>query len=173
MLIAGSDTEHLDSLDRILRSKGVGLVTSATTGKEAVAKWKSAERIVDCVISEFQMPEGNGLQVLHAVRTGQVSGVRLDACFIVVASNVDPDILSICARLDINGLLVKSVTEERLFSAIAKGRKRVPRIDISRYQRVIVPWLLASKCHLLNMQDASLNLLCMGRANKCLCRSLS
>jgi DNA-binding NarL/FixJ family response regulator len=138
-LIAGTDPVHLEAMDEMLFAAGAAMVTRAASGREAVASWRSATRTVDCVISECRMAEGNGLQLLFALRTGRILNARPDTCFIPFADSADPKIISVCAQLDVNGFLVKPINEERLLGTIAKARKRNIRIDYDLYNRVSVP----------------------------------
>jgi len=139
ILIAGSDTNHIQSLKKALSELNVGLLTQATSGREAIEKWKATNRPVDCLIGEYKMPEGNGLQLLQAIRTGLVRGARPDTCFLFVANDGDPKLVSICARLDVSGFLIKPIARERLVTAITKGRTRAIRINYAAYQSVEIP----------------------------------
>jgi response regulator of citrate/malate metabolism len=84
------------------------------------------------------MENGNGLQILQMVRADNAAPVRPDVCFILLTASSDPDTVSAAALLDVNGYLVKPVTKEKIQASIAKARSRAIKIDIPRYQRVVI-----------------------------------
>src|SRR5438045_1655021 len=102
-LIADDEPLILLELEEMLRSMGVGRVTRASSGTAALAKMATAGRPVDCVLCDLKMPDGNGLQVLKAIRTGQIRYSRLDACFIMITGVADQEAIKTAIDLDANG----------------------------------------------------------------------
>ena len=138
MLVDG-DRSHLVALTRMLQALRVGFLTVAGSGRDAFAKWSASNKVVDCCIAACAMPEGNGLQLLQAVRTGVIRNVRPDSCVILTAETAAAPTVSAAVRLDVNGLLVKPISQERLAAAIEKGRKRIVKINFDLYKQVEVP----------------------------------
>ena len=59
-------------IEAILRAFGVKMVTVATSGREAFMKLHGISKVVDVVICDYSMNEGNGLQLLQIIRMGKV-----------------------------------------------------------------------------------------------------
>jgi CheY-like chemotaxis protein len=74
ILLIDDEVLFLDTAENLLRSLGVTLITRASGTSEAFEKLtltdRASERIVDCIICDFSMGFGNGLQVLQSIRTG-------------------------------------------------------------------------------------------------------
>ena len=139
VLLVDDDTAFLDLLEALLRSIGVVLVSRAASGRDAFGKLHNSPRVVDCVLCDYSMAEGNGLQLLQAIRTAKIKFFRPDACFIFLTSSSDHDVVSTAARLDVSAYLVKPVTPDKLRVTIRKARARFIKIDFNRYIQVQVP----------------------------------
>jgi DNA-binding NarL/FixJ family response regulator len=139
ILIVDDDTVMLDLIEALLKSIGVGLVTRATSGAEAFNMLAKAERVVDCTVCDFSMANGNGLQLLQAIRMGQVKNVRTDSCFVLLTSSGDAATVAAAAELDVSGYLVKPATAEKLRLCIAKARSRAIKINFAKYAKVVLP----------------------------------
>ena len=139
VLLVDDDVAFLDLLEALLQYLGVKLITRATNGIEAFGKLHNIERVVDCVLCDYSMAEGNGLQLLQAIRTAKIKFFRPDACFILVTSSGDHEIVAMAARLDVSAYLVKPVTPDKLKTTIIKARARAIKIDFNRYTQVQVP----------------------------------
>ncbi len=138
ILVVDDDDAFISLILAMMDALGVGEISSAKSGAEAYDTLRKSKKIVDCVICDYRMDNGNGLQLLQAIRTGVVNPVRPDATFILLTSSSDPETVSAAAMLDVSGYLVKPVTKEKLAVAIAKARSRVIKVDIGRYQRVSI-----------------------------------
>jgi two-component system chemotaxis response regulator CheY len=91
----GLITQALDAL-------GIRQIATADTGKSALAALSAAP--VHLVISDFNMPEMNGLQFLHALRTNAATkGIG----FILITGKADADIIEGGKRLGMNNFLKK------------------------------------------------------------------
>lgn len=139
VLAVDDDAAFLDLLEALLRHLGVKMITRAASGRDAFGKLHFIERVVDCVLCDYSMAEGNGLQLLQAIRTAKVKFFRPDACFILVTASGDHDVVGMAARLDVSGYLVKPVTPDTLKTTILKARTRAIKIDFNRYMQVPVP----------------------------------
>ena len=139
VLLVDDDVAFLDLLEALLQYLGVKIITRATSGREAFGKLHTIERVVDCVLCDYSMAEGNGLQLLQAIRTAKIKFFRPDACFILVTASGDHEVVGMAARLDVSGYLVKPVTPDKLKTTIVKARSRAIKIDFNRYMQVVVP----------------------------------
>ncbi|MHB1206275.1 MAG: response regulator [Rhodospirillaceae bacterium] len=139
VLLVDDDIAFLDLLEALLQSIGVKIISRATSGRDAFGKLHNAIRVVDCVLCDYSMAEGNGLQLLQAIRTAKVKHFRPDACFILLTASGDHEVVGLAARLDVSAYLVKPVTPDKLKTTIAKARARAIRIDFNRYLQVQVP----------------------------------
>jgi CheY-like chemotaxis protein len=139
ILLVDDDEVFLDELEAMLRKLGVGRVTRASSGSDAFGKVSKIDRVVDCILCDYTMAPGNGLQLLQAVRTGKIKFLRPDSCFILVTGSGDHDVVTVAAELDVNGYLVKPATPEKLRIAITKARGRTFPLNMDRYNAVSVP----------------------------------
>ncbi len=139
ILIVDDDTVFLDLLQALLQSMGVTAITRADSGMDAFGKLAAIDRVVDCVLCDYTMAKGNGLQLLQAIRMGKIKFFRPDACFILLTASGEPKVVATAAELDVSGYLVKPVTPEKLRVAVTKARARSFRIDIPKYGNVAIP----------------------------------
>lgn len=139
VLLVDDDTAFLDLVQAMLKSIGVAQVTRAASGREAFEKLHGPGPRVDVILCDYNMAQGTGLELLWVVRTGQVKSFRPDACFLLLTASGDHETVSLAARLDVSGYLVKPVTPQKLRTAIVQGRKRAIRIDFAKYKQVQLP----------------------------------
>ena len=66
VIVAEDNPISLNLITQQLRELGIHKVRTATNGNEAIALWRQAP--ADLLISDWQMPECDGLGVLHAIR---------------------------------------------------------------------------------------------------------
>jgi YesN/AraC family two-component response regulator len=138
-LIVDDDETCLAAVESILRSLGASRIVRAKNGSEAIAKLAHAQKPIDCTLSDFQMPHGNGLQLLKALRTGMIPSTRPDTCFIMMSANTDTDVVKTAAELDVSGYLLKPLAADKLRNAITRGRSKYFPIDRAAYAAVPVP----------------------------------
>jgi CheY-like chemotaxis protein len=138
-LIVDDEPLILLELEDTLRTLGVTRVTRAHSGTTALASLMTVTRPVDCVLCDLNMPDGNGLEVLKAIRTGKIKSSRMDMCFIMITAMADRKLIESAVQLDANGYLVKPVVPDKLRDAILKGRSRHFPVVLSRYTHVPVP----------------------------------
>src|ERR1700761_8277674 len=70
VLIVDDDEAFLNVTEALLKAIGVKSVTKATNGREAFGFLKQSPRVVDCVLCDYSMTPGTGLELLQAIRTG-------------------------------------------------------------------------------------------------------
>lgn len=91
----------------VMKALGIVNVLEAESGVNAIKLLGRNE--VDLLISDIQMPEMNGLQLIQKIRMGETKADR-GLHTIVVTSFSFTEVLSSCLLLDINGFLVKPIT---------------------------------------------------------------
>lgn len=138
VLIVDDDPAMLDAMDMILKSIGISQVTRAGNNGDAVACLTTGGRVVDCILCDYSMPEGSGLRLLQAVRTGKIKYCRPDASFLLVTASGERDTVEAAALLDVSGYLVKPVTPAKLQSAILHARGKAIQVDIAKYSQVVL-----------------------------------
>jgi YesN/AraC family two-component response regulator len=138
-LIVDDDETCLAAVEAILRGLGASRIVRAKNGSEAMSKLAQAQKPIDCTLSDFQMPHGNGLQLLKALRTGMIPSTRPDTCFIMMSGSTDTDLVKTAAELDVSGYLLKPLAPEKLRSAITRGRSKYFPIKRDAYAAVAVP----------------------------------
>ena len=91
----------------LLKDLGNPDVFQAGDGREALRLIANG---VDFVISDFNMPELHGLQLLKAVRTGQ-HGITRATPFTLLTGYSDKSLVDVALALDVNAFLVKPVSK--------------------------------------------------------------
>lgn len=138
-LVVDDDKFARELLTTTLKTLGVKQVMSAATGSEAFEMLAKAPRTVDLVLSDVRMPEGNGLQLLHALRTGLIKSMRVNATFVLATASPTTEAVKTASSLDANGFVVKPVMPDKLQAAILKARRTIFPPMPARYSEVSVP----------------------------------
>ena len=134
------DTVHCrDLLTTTLKTIGVKNVLVANNGSEAFKVLAAATRPIDLVLCDIRMPNGNGLQLLQAIRTGTIKNVRMDATFIFATAYPTADSVKVASSLDAHGFVVKPVVPEKLQAVVLKARRTTFPATPGRYSQVSVP----------------------------------
>ncbi len=100
-------------ITQALDSFGIRSVSTASDGKSALALMSKAP--VHLVISDYNMPEMDGLHLLHYLRSApqtQKTG------FLLITGKADPAIISKGKQLGMNNYLAKPFQNDQLKSAI-------------------------------------------------------
>ncbi|NQU62313.1 MAG: response regulator [Rhodospirillales bacterium] len=93
-------------ISELLKSIGVGSVTVADNGADALVKLAGAEPKIGLIICDIEMPEMGGFEFVRQVRYGSVDGYK--DVPIVMLTGKDTDKNAQNARIHkINGFLVK------------------------------------------------------------------
>ncbi len=93
----------------ILRELGVGFIHQARNGADA-AEMLSVQGTIDCVVSDFNMPVVNGLQLLKGIRTG-FRGLNPATPMVLLTGNADTALVGAAMALDVNGFIVKPASQ--------------------------------------------------------------
>jgi response regulator of citrate/malate metabolism len=134
VLVVDDDEVFLESAVSMLEIIGVKKILRAGGGAHAVQVMNEWKRPIDCVLCDFQMRNGNGLQLLQYVRTGQSKYVRSDSCFILLTASNDSATVYTAAHFDVSGYLVKPISVDKLRQAIERGRQKYFKLDIAKYR---------------------------------------
>jgi len=102
VMVVDDQTSMRAMIRRALQDLGFKDVRDKAGAQEALAAIKSDR--VHLVISDFNMPEMDGLQFLEAVRTDPVIGKTV---FIMLTGSADKEIVQKAAALGVNNYVVK------------------------------------------------------------------
>lgn len=95
------------------------LVDAVQTGREALDFLFTATRPYHLVISDFDMPDMNGLELLKAVRTGS-PGIARDIGFAMLTGYTDKGVVGAAFNLDVDCFIVKPVSADRMRGRLAR-----------------------------------------------------
>ncbi|MBD1556738.1 response regulator [Vibrio sp. S9_S30] len=120
MVVEDHDFSRKATLSILLRL-GVENILTASNGKIAIQKL--AMHKVDIIITDINMPEMNGIELLKEVRTGNTCNDK-STRIIAVTSYSNTEVLRACMNLDINSFLVKPITldmaKEKIMAAFSE-----------------------------------------------------
>lgn len=138
-MVVDDEPEHCRHLAANLKNVGVKQILSATSGKEAFAILGAQPRPVDLLLTDVQMPEGNGLQLLQAVRIGNIKGMRLNATVVLATTTPTVGIIQTASALDANGFVVKPINADKFEATILKARRTLFPPSPQRHAEVYIP----------------------------------
>lgn len=108
---------------KVLERLGCEQVFSALSGREAL-EVLSNEPTIDLVLSDIDMQPGNGLELLQAIRCGEVAGVPRDLCVLMITDyNYRSNVMN-AVGLDCNGFVSKPLSAALLSDKIEAARHR-------------------------------------------------
>ncbi|KIL98683.1 Chemotaxis regulator - transmits chemoreceptor signals to flagelllar motor components CheY [Paramagnetospirillum magnetotacticum MS-1] len=99
----------------LLRGLGAKKVTPATDGADALAKLDHAEQVPDIIISDWIMPDVDGLALLEAAKAKYP-----DVKFIMLTGKTDLDDVRVARGKGVDGYIAKPFTKESLVAALKK-----------------------------------------------------
>ncbi len=138
-LVVDDNPEDQSLLARQLMGLGAKEVLKAGSGIEALTLMKARTQPLDMILAEVRIPDGNGLQLLQAVRCGQAKCMRANSTFILTTAAPAIGIIQTASALDANGFVVKPVKGEKLEPAILKARRTVFPPNFARHSEVFIP----------------------------------
>jgi len=132
-----------------LRTLGCLKLVFASDGMEALDRLEKSHERIDLVLSDFQMPNMTGLQLLKSIRCG-MRGISNKTIFGILTGYSDRDIVGAAFRLDVDAFLTKPISQEglkeRLEYCFRQDRVLEPpahyeavNVDITRAMSVEVP----------------------------------
>lgn len=125
---------------KMLNDMRVEDVHHAEDGNEALDVLQEIQG-VDFVISDFHMPDFNGLQLLKAIRTGKTAA-RRDLLFAMLTGYSDRYLVDMALALDVNAFLTKPVSIKalamRLEKMLSRGEADMPVKPSEAYEAVTI-----------------------------------
>jgi CheY-like chemotaxis protein len=138
-LVVDDQEESRGELAANLRAVGAKQILSAANGAEAVAVMKTLSRPVDLILSDIRMPDGNGLQLLQALRTGHIKGMRMNATFVLTTAFPEIGVIQTASSLDANGFVVKPVNPLKFEAVLLKARRTIFPPNPVQHAEIFVP----------------------------------
>ena len=128
--------QHL--IRETLNSAEAGKIEKASNGIEAIKVLKNLRK-VDFIITDFNMPKMDGLELLKAIRVGE-AGIDRETPVIMLSGFDDEPLLIAATALDASGFITKPVSKIELVSRMNKIFMSENTIkDIESYQSVVLP----------------------------------
>lgn len=125
-------------IQETLRASGAGIIEKASNGEEAMAILARIRR-VDFIITDFNMPKVNGLELLKAIRVG-VTGVDRTTPVIMLSGFEDEMLLSTALALDAHGFIAKPVSKKDLVERLNTIFMREAKLKETKdYRSVDIP----------------------------------
>ncbi|MBX7199962.1 MAG: response regulator [Rhodospirillaceae bacterium] len=138
-LVVDNNFEDQSMLATQLQGLGAKEVLRASTGIEALTLLKGRAQPLDMILAEVRIPDGNGLQLLQAIRCGQAKCMRPNSTFVLTTAAPAIGIIQTASALDANGFVVKPVKGEKLEPAILKARRTIFPPNFARHSEVFIP----------------------------------
>ncbi len=135
-LIIDDDVATIQVTAGFLKALGIDRLAAARTGSEAVNKIMVASTPFDLILCDFRMPNGNGLQLLKAIRLGQINGAKPEMSFVLFSAACGEDHLKLAGLLDVDYYIHKPLTTDKLKTAIEKARAKRVQPDTNKYLTV-------------------------------------
>ena len=118
----------------VLGLLNIQAVLEAENGHQAIQLLEKNR--VDLLITDIQMPEMNGIELIKQIRGGNTGGDR-GLHIIVATSFSNTEVLGSCLLLDVNGFLVKPITVESAAEKIRTALKEKKSLNTKEaYQQV-------------------------------------
>ena len=134
-LIVDDSSFNLKLLSQVLRSIGPCEIAEAADGREAIGKLKTTGDGIDAVISDFRMPNMNGLQLLREVRMAR-TGAPQCIPFFVVTGFAERALAGLALGLDVDAFLARPVKKRALQRHIFRtcAERRTPKTALEAEQ---------------------------------------
>ncbi len=115
------DDERISRLSTfsLLKSLGCKTIYYAASGKEALSNLEDESKQIDGVITDFKMPDMNGLQLLRSIRVGLPHTPRELPVFLLSEYD-DPQLLTTANEMDINGIIPKPPQKKGLIEIFSQ-----------------------------------------------------
>lgn len=137
MLVVDDQATIRGIVSTVLDKLGYGPITTARTGREGLERMREAKPII--VVSDINMPEMNGLEMLKMVRTGKSDAPR-GLPVVMLTAHSEAVVVGTALQLDASGFVVKPAAPKDLDSRIARAlAKPLVAKPVERYAQVQVP----------------------------------
>lgn len=111
VLVADDEPFNLSIVSRMMRElgcKGEDVIT-ATNGAEVLSQLDGSSPVPALVVLDFNMPSGNGLQILKKVRTGSTPMPR-DLRILMLTGSSDFGLVGAAMALEVDAFIIKPVS---------------------------------------------------------------
>ncbi|WP_051340761.1 response regulator [Azospirillum halopraeferens] len=139
VLLADDDAFMRSIVASIIRSALGCDVDVAGSGRDALERLGLFRPPIGLALLDFVMPDGNGLEVARAIRTGH-GPVPRDLPIVMLTGRTDGALVRAAMELDVNGYVVKPVTREALLARLERAASipfDIKPVDV--YRAVEIP----------------------------------
>lgn len=105
---------------RMVRDLGCPEPSQAVNGTEGLGQLRVPGKLPWLIISDFNMPVFNGLQLLKEIRIGK-AGVPHTTLVVMLTGHTDFGLVAAAMALDVDAFVVKPVSKANLMTRLAKG----------------------------------------------------
>ncbi|CAO3437444.1 response regulator [Azospirillum doebereinerae] len=120
VLLADDDSFMRSIVANLIRTTLGCEVALAASGRDAIDRLGARAPAVSLALLDFVMPEGNGLEVARAIRSG-LGRVPRDLPIAMLTGRTDVELVRAAMELDVNAYVVKPVTKETLFARLERA----------------------------------------------------
>ncbi|MBP2232398.1 CheY-like chemotaxis protein [Azospirillum agricola] len=120
ILLADDDSFMRSIVANLVRTSLRYEVVIAASGRDAIDRLGAWSPPVSLALLDFVMPDGNGLEVARAIRSG-LGRVPRDLPIAMLTGRTDFELVRAAMELDVNAYVVKPVTRETLFQRLERA----------------------------------------------------
>lgn len=120
ILVVDDEQFSRQIVGRILRDIGNPEIVYAKNGSEAIGALMAPDAEFKIIVSDFNMPVKNGLELLKSIRTS-TSFIRHDIPFVMLTGLADRAVVGAAMALDTDSFVVKPVSKAALESRISRA----------------------------------------------------
>lgn len=120
VLVVDDEQFSRQIVGRILRDIGNPQIVYARNGAEALAAITAPDAAFKVIVSDFNMPVMNGLELLKTIRTS-TNAIRHDMPFVMLTGLADRAVVGAAMALDTDSFVVKPVSRAALESRINRA----------------------------------------------------
>lgn len=130
-------------LRQTLLNVGVAKVFIAKNAQQAVKIIKTTK--VDLVITDFKMPDINGLELLKFIRTSRINTIR-NLPVIMITGFSNAAVFNIALQLDITGFIAKPASTDIIIKRLDFVLSHSQKIQNSDYySKIVVPKIMENR----------------------------
>lgn len=134
-LIVDDDQFMASTVQKMLRQCHAHHIYRAASARDAMWLVKDEKLKIDCIISDWDMPGINGLQLLQAVRSGINPLLPSNQAFVMLTGHGEVDVVKAALLLDVNGYLIKPVSLRKLTTAIDQALAHAVTVKKKSYYK--------------------------------------
>lgn len=138
-VVVADDEQFIRTLVmRMIRDLGCEDVQGACNGREAMEQLRGGNPCRVMLLSDFGMPDTDGLSAVKLIRTGK-AGCRNDTPVVMLTGHADSGLVTAAMSLDIDGFLIKPVSVDKLAARLLHIRDEPRVVDAAdSYEHVDV-----------------------------------